>query len=634
MMLSKRLKQFLLLPLFLGTTAWAQPKPNILWITIEDTSPQFIGCYGNQDARTPVIDQLASEGVRFINAFSTGTVCSPSRSAIITGVKTYKTGTGNHRSNYPIPESIKGFPHYLKSEGYYTTNNSKTDYNVARVNDFIQEAWHESSGKAGWWNRQPGQPFFAVFNFMDSHQSRTMTESYDWYENHVLANLDESERIGDDDFQMPPFYNDSPEMRKQFARVYNSIKLTDNKIGELLSRLEKDGLRDSTIIFFYADHGEGMPRGKTNGINFGYRVPFVVWFPEMYKNLSPWGTGVVTDELVDFTDLAPTIISMAGGKLPGHLEGRILIGDKRSAESDYLHLSSDRSDNGIDKVRTVTDGRFVYSRNFMPFMPEARYIRYMEIGEIKQQMREDLAGDKLNQLQKSLFEDRPAEFLFDIENDVWETKNLINDPTYGSVLGKMRERLKAEVFQSRDVMFLPEYELGLISKTTTPYEFRMDDQNYPIEEIFKAASLAGQRGETITKQQVELLRSANKIVRYWAMIGLRAQHPDDLNECESEIIQAMKDSYPPVAVTASAVAFQVFQHDAAENSLIQFCANENQDLALMAINFLLYVDHKQPFVETVRRVREKKSSGYNVKAACADFLGSLGLIPNNTDYRQ
>ncbi|MGQ7868233.1 sulfatase-like hydrolase/transferase [Sunxiuqinia sp. sy24] len=634
MNLTKPPRILLWIPLLVGSTAWAQPKPNILWITIEDTSPQFIGCYGNEDARTPVIDRLAGEGVRFTNAFSTGTVCSPSRSAIITGVKTYKTGTGNHRSNYPVPESIKGFPYYLKSEGYYTTNNSKTDYNVARAKDFIKEAWHESSGKAGWWNRQPGQPFFAVFNLVDSHQSRTMTESYAWYEQHVLEHLEEAERIGNDDFEMPPFYNDNPEMRRQMARVYNSIKLTDNKIGALLTRLEKDGLRDSTIIFFYADHGEGIPRGKTNGINLGYRVPFVVWFPEMYKDLSPWGTGVVTDELVDFTDLAPTMIRLAGGELPAHLEGRSLLGADRSEKADYLYLSSDRSDNGIDKVRTVTDGKFVYSRNFMPFMPEARYIRYMEIGEIKQQMRKELAENKLNDLQQSLFAERSAEFLYDIENDSWETNNLATDPDFKPILEQMRSQLKMEILRARDVLLLPEYEIGLISETTTPYEFRLKDQNYPVEEIYKASSLSGIRGKKVSRQQLKLLQSDNKIVRYWAMLGLRSQRPEYLRACEPEIVQAMKDSYPPVAITASAMAFQLFQNEAAENQLKQFCVSDNMDLALMSLNYLLYVDNKQPFVEVVKAVREKKISIYNVKAACADFLGSLGLLPNNTDFRQ
>lgn len=206
-------KSLLIIPLIIGSNLFAQQKseglssskPNILWITIEDTSPQFIGCYGNKDARTPVIDQLASEGVRFTNAFSTGTVCSPSRSCIITGVKTYKIGTGNHRSNYPIPKFIKGFPYYMQKEGYYTTNNSKTDYNVGNVDAFTKEAWNESSGKADWENRKPGQPFFAVYNFMDSHQSRTMTEPYSWYLKNVLDELPENERIKDTEFKMTPF---------------------------------------------------------------------------------------------------------------------------------------------------------------------------------------------------------------------------------------------------------------------------------------------------------------------------------------------------------------------------------------------------------------------------------------------
>ncbi|MFY9150540.1 MAG: sulfatase [Prolixibacteraceae bacterium] len=623
-------KNLLFLPLLMGSAAFAQQKPNILWVTIEDTSPQFIGCYGNKDARTPVIDKLASEGVRFTNAFSTGTVCSPSRSCIITGVKTYKMGTGNHRSTYPIPEFIKGFPYYLQQEGYYTSNNSKTDYNVANSGRFTKEAWNESSGKAGWENRKPGQPFFAVFNFMDSHQSRTMTEPYSWYLKNVLEELPEKERIGDNDFEMPPFYNNTTEMRRHFARVYNSIKLTDNKIGELLARLEKDHLKDSTIIFFYGDHGEGIPRGKTNGINLGYRVPFVIWFPEMYKNLSPWGTsGVVTDELIDFEDLAPTLISLAGGSLPDYLTGRVLMGKNRSNPTDHLILSADRSDNGIDLVRSVTDGKYMYSRNFMPFMPQARYIRYMEIGEIKQQMRKDLAENKLNPLQKSLFEDRPAEFLYDIENDIWETKNLATDPAHKAVLEKMRAQMKTEILQARDVLLLPEYEIGLISEKTTPYEFRLTDKSYPVAQVYDAASLSGFRGKDIAEKQIGLLGNSNKIVRYWAILGLRSQNAEVLRSYPKQISLAMNDPYTPVAVTASAIAFQEFGNETSEENLKKFCIDQNLDISLMAINYLLYIRNKQPFVETIKNVHEKTDRDYNVKAACMDFLGSLGLVENN-----
>ena len=355
----KPIKKLFFLPAIFFSTVQAQERPNILWLTFEDTSPQFIGCYGNKNARTPVIDHLAKEGIRFTNAFSTGTVCSPSRTCIITGVKTYKTGTGNHRSKLPIPDYIKGFPYFLKKEGYYATNNAKTDYNLVNTGDFIKEAWDESSSKAGWWNRKPGQPFFAVFNFMTSHQSVKMYDPYQMYLDKCLNKIPENERIGENEFDMPPFYRDSPEMRKQFARVYNSMKLTDSLIGEILDRLEKDHLKDSTIIFLFADHGDGIPRGKANGINLGYRVPFVIWFPEMYKHLSPTGTGgVVSDGLIDFEDLAPTMISLAGGVVPDYLSGKIFIGKNTLHNLSILNEFADLGIYDYTKYLTIKQAEF------------------------------------------------------------------------------------------------------------------------------------------------------------------------------------------------------------------------------------------------------------------------------------
>ena len=610
-----------------------QKKPNVLWITIEDTSPQFIGCYGNKEARTPVIDKLAEGGVRFTNAFSTGTVCSPSRSAIITGVPTFKMGTGNHRSNYPIPNFIKGFPFYMQQQGYFVSNNSKTDYNVGNIKQFTKEAWSESSNKAGWWNRKPGQAFFSVFNFDESHQSRTMTHSYAWYVKNVLQKLPENERIAEDAFKMPPFYKDSPKMRKHFARVYNSIKLTDNRIGELLAKLESDNLRDSTIIFFFADHGEGMPRGKTNGINLGYRVPFVIWFPEMYKHLSPWGTaGVVTEELIDFKDLAPSLIQLAGGAIPEYMTGRALLEKERSEQVDYLELSSDRADNGPDMVRSITDGKYMYSRNFMPFMPQMRYIRYVEIADITNVMRSDLEENQLNEIQKAIFDDRPAEFLFDIENDVWEINNLAQNREYKKVLIKMRKQLDNEILNSLDVHFLPEYEIGLLSKSETAYEFRKDNKKYPFKEIYAAASLSGKRGKEIAKKQIDLLQSQNKIVRYWAMLGLRSQKTELLVSYQNKIEMLMEDAYPPVSIFAATIAYGNFGNKEAEEKLKECCKDENMDIALMAINQLLYFKNKKPFEETIQLVYEMPGSNYNVKAACLDFLGIQKIVPNNFNF--
>lgn len=632
----KRTKKILLcflLPL-IATNLLAQSRPNILWITIEDTSPQFIGCYGNKHAQTPHIDQLAKEGVRFTNAFSTNTVCSPSRSSIITGVRTYETGTGHHRSAYPIPGFMHGFPYYLRKAGYYTSNNFKTDYNIAGAKNFTDEAWNESSTAAGWWKRQPGEPFFAVFNFMDSHQSRTMTDSYETYVKEVLDQLPAGDRIGEQDFDMPPFYRNSPEMRRQFARVYNALKLTDNKIGELLQKLREDHLADSTIIFFFSDHGQGIPRAKTNGIGLGYRVPFVIWFPQMYQHLSPWGTGLVTDEMISFEDLAPTILSLADAGRPDYLKGRILTGSKRSKPVDHLILSSDRSDNGIDMIRTVTDGRYIYSRNYLPFMPELRYIRYVQVADITQQMHRDFAANRLNRLQKRLFEQRPAEVLYDTKNDPWETRNLADDPASEKLLQQMRRQLDQAILRSRDVMFLPEYEIGLLAKTTTPYEYRLNKENYPIREIYNAAALSGKRSGNVARQQVKLLASRNRIVRYWAMVGLRSQPGRLLQSYRTQIMQSLHDDYAPVAITAAAIAYQEWQSGSAADYLMQSCQSGNMDLALMAINYLLYVNNKQPFVETIKTVHQMPGSNYNVKAACMDFLGSLGLVPNTIDFEK
>lgn len=619
-----------------ASMAWCQQKPNILWVTIEDTSPEFIGCYGNSAAKTPNIDKLAKEGVRFTNAFSTGAVCSPSRTAIITGVKTYCTGTGHHRSAFPVPAFMKGFPYYMQQAGYYTTNGGKTDYNIKNESGYIKEAWNESGGdKAGWWSRKPGQPFFTVVNFNASHQSNTMTNPYAQYEKAVWANLGEQERIADDAFEMPPFYHDSPEMRKEMARVYNSLSLTDKRIGELLDRLKKDHLMDSTIIIFYGDHGEGIPRGKTNGISFGFRVPFVIWFPEMYKHLSPWGTGVVTDELIDFTDLAPTMLSLAGRQQPEYMTGRAFMGNQRQVPPKYLYLSSDRSDNGLDMVRAVTDGHYFYARNLMPFVPQLRYIRYMEVGAIKQIMRSDLEKGVLNPLQKSLFEPRPAEFLFDTKTDPWETKNLAPDKNEQERLRNMRHAYEKEVVARRDVMLLPEGEMEAISNSgNNPYEYRLNDAAYPIKEIFSIAAISGFRGvPKFLKQQLNCLKDRNKIVRYWAVTGLRSEPIESLKDHVSEIEALLSDPYPPVAVTAAAVLYELNKSSKAVGCLKKHILGDNQYWALMGVNFLLYTNHdKKPFVEAVQQCLSMKGRSYAARAACMDFLGSLHLVPNDFEH--
>jgi len=299
------------------------------------------------------------------------------------------------------------------------------------------------------------------------------------------------------------------------------------------------------------------------------------------------------------------------------------MGENRSKETDHLVSSTDRSDNGIDLVRSVTDGKFMYSRNYMPFMPELRYIQYMEIGEIKQQMRKELAANKLNPLQRSLFEDRPAEFLYDIEKDLWETKNLVHDKAYKPILEKMRNQLKNEILQSRDIMLLPEYEIAIISQIKTPYEYRLDDKSYPINEIFKAASLSGIRSAKVAKQQISMLADSNKIVRYWAALGLRAQNSKFLQPYAKQLYKAMDDYYPPVSVIASAICYQQFGNKSAEENLKKFCASDNSNISLMTINLLIYEKNKQPFVETIQSVQKLRKGIRPIPDACEDFLRSV-----------
>lgn len=656
-----KLKSTICLALFLlmGFIIPAQERPNILWITFEDTSPQFIGCYGNENAETPVIDEMARRGIRYTSAFSTNTVCSPSRTSIITAVPTFKLGTGHHRSKYAIPDFIKGFPAYLREAGYYTSNNYKTDYNVANDQAFIDEAWDESSNEAGWWKRGKDQPFFSVFNINDSHQSRTMSMSYEWYEKNVLGYLPRESKnsselpdkqvsagneisisgankgdftglhqkhwIADSAFAMPSIYRDSPEMRKQMARVYNSLKLTDLKMGKLLNRLQQEGLMETTIIFIFADHGEGMPRMKTNGIGLGYRVPFVIWLPERYKHLAPEGkTGVVSDELVSFEDLAPTVLSLAGVELPKYMQGRVFMGKNRQTEPDYLFLASDRADNGPDLVRSVTDGRYMYSRNFMQFFPEMKYINYIEIGEITQHMRQDLANGKLNETQQRLFETRPPEVLYDLKNDTWETNNLATDLDYAPIVNKMRAALKENILQECDVQFMPEYELAKISKNSTAYEAKADNQYYPLNEILEIAMLVGKEDSESITEALSQLKHDNKFVRYWAAVGLYAARKTLMDDSLKSIQEQLNDAYGPVRVTLAALLYDVTGDPVAEQILKNTLDPSEPELALLATNYLLYTQDRTPFVKKVQHINQSDAP-YKLKASALDFLNLEGI---------
>jgi len=293
-------------------------RPNILWLTAEDLSPH-LGCYGDPYARTPVLDGLAARGVRYTQAFATAPVCSPARSCLITGMYATTLGTQRLRSQFPVLPEIRGFSAELREAGYHCSNNVKTDYNLGGEAAFIADAWDESSPGAHWRNRRSGQPFFAVFNFMTTHQSRTSVWSHEEFEREIGSKLSAEERHDPAAANLPPYYPETAEARRAWVRYHDCITKMDQEAGELLAQLEADGLAEDTIVFFYGDHGMGMPRGKRVLYDSGLRVPLIVHFPEKWRFLAPAPAGGTSDRLVSFVDFAPTVLSLCGIPIFDHL---------------------------------------------------------------------------------------------------------------------------------------------------------------------------------------------------------------------------------------------------------------------------------------------------------------------------
>ncbi|MCY4402297.1 MAG: sulfatase-like hydrolase/transferase [Candidatus Poribacteria bacterium] len=406
-------------------------RPNILWISLEDTTPRF-GCYGDAIARTPNIDQLAASGCRFPNAFSTAGVCAPSRAAIITGM--YQTSIGTHHMrtglrnrNTPqnlIPYSavpppyVKTFTEYLRGAGYYCTNNSKTDYQFTPP----ITAWDDNSNNGHWRNREEGQPFFSVFNPTVTHESGMWDQG------------DRPLTTNPDDVQLPPYLPDTPKARQSLARHYDNLTTADARVGELLDQLEEDGLAENTIVFLWSDHGEGLPRGKRWLYDAGIRIPLII---RWYGELKP---GSKSDQLVSLIDLGPTVLSLCDVQTPQHLQGQPFLGI-HTVKRDYIFASRDRIGASYDTVRAVRNKRYKYIRNYYPEKTYLPWSPYRNRHSVMQEMWRLYPEGKLEGDQLTMFRSRPAEELYDVENDEHELNNLAEDIAYINVLEELRGTL-------------------------------------------------------------------------------------------------------------------------------------------------------------------------------------------------
>ena len=300
--------------------------PNILWITVEDISPN-LGCYGDNKAHTPTLDSLASIGFKYINAIANAPVCAPARNSIITGMYPSSLGTLDMRSSSKpwmkragwVPDDVLMYPEVLRSMGYYCTNNTKEDYNF----DLNREIWDDSGKQAHWKNRpQMDTPFFSIFNLTMTHES--CINSKQKHEQYT-KDLPEHLRINPQDIDVPPYYPDTPLVRELLSRHYDNIATMDMVISNLLQDLEDAGQSNNTIIFFYSDHGTGLPRHKRWLFDTGVKVPLIVYIPETYKNLYPSEPGSEINRLVSFIDLAPTVLNLANADIPSTMQGKAFL---------------------------------------------------------------------------------------------------------------------------------------------------------------------------------------------------------------------------------------------------------------------------------------------------------------------
>lgn len=459
-------------------------KPNILWLVTEDMGA-YIPPFGDSTVVTPNLSKLANEGVIYPNLYSTSGVCAPSRAAIATGMYPSGIGANHMRTNsytevtglpkYEAipPSNVKMISEWLRRAGYYCTNNYKTDYQFKAP----VTAWDESSPYAHWRNRADNQPFFAVFNFTETHESGLFEpygfrqvetrhyhageRNYNWKNkkaSHAKNRTAEEETPlhlpKDTKFNIPPYLVDNEVTRRDMWKMYNNIAEMDRQVGAVLKQLEEDGLLENTIIFFYGDHGGPLPREKRLIYDSGLNTPMIIRFPK--EQLA----GIKDHQLISFIDFAPTLLSITGEEPKPYLQGQAFLGAHKAEERKYIHAAADRFDGFTDAIRAVRDSRFKYIRNYRPEQGYYLPVAYREKIPTMQELLRLKEEGKLNDIQMQWFrKQKPKEELFDCENDPFELNNLAGNPEYKDKLNELSSEMDRWLNNIGDIPNLDEKKL-------------------------------------------------------------------------------------------------------------------------------------------------------------------------------
>jgi arylsulfatase A-like enzyme len=551
--------------LILGPWSFTAAAPNILWITTEDMSPN-LGCYGDTFARTPNLDAFAKQSVRYTRAFATAPVCAPSRACLITGVYATSLGNPHLRCEMTLPPFVQSYAKLLRDAGWFTANNVKTDYNLRDEPDFIRASWNRSDAQAHWRQRAPGQPFFSVFNLMETHQSRTSVWPEEQFENEIAARLKKSERADPAKVPLPPIWPDTPSARRALTRYYDCIAAMDQRVGTILRELEADGLAEDTIVFFYSDHGMGMPGGKRLLHDRGMRVPLLIRFPKKWQHLAPAAPGATVDRLVSFVDFAPTVLSLAGVPAPEHLQGTAFLGPAAGAPREYVFGARDRVDEVFDTARSVRDARWLYIRNFRPHQSWAPPEGYSDQSPFRRELLADARAGRLMEGPMTwLAPTRPLEELYDTVADPWQLHNLARLPEHRATLERLRSKLREWMIETRDLGLLPESDLLVRAGADSPYAMARRPGAYPVERVLSAAELVGQHWSLPGLRQG--LRDEDAGVRYWAAVGLRAAGKSAAS-AKSALRRALRDKASAVRIEAAGALAALGDREAVSDVLV------------------------------------------------------------------